>query len=83
MFYNKKIKALEERLNEVTARVNELEDAVHNLTVNVVDFATKTDALWQLSNLKKEAAPAVLASKPKPRRRPKKNNGKETPKTTE
>ena len=81
MFYNKRIKALEERLNEVNARVNELEEAVRSLTSNVVDFATKTDALWQLYSQKKETAPAVPASKPKPRYRTKKKNGKETPKS--
>jgi regulator of replication initiation timing len=81
MFYNKRIKALEETLNEAQARVEALEQRVEKLAKEVVDLVIETDTLWRLYNEKREATPATPASKPKPRYRARKKNGKETPKS--
>ena len=72
MFYGKKIKELE-------ARVNALETRVHELNHAVAQQGIEIDKLYVL--FANTIAAKVQDKKPSHRHRPKKNNGKENPTT--
>lgn len=72
MFYNRRIKELEVRVESLVKRVNELAHRIHEQN-------TEIDRLCLLI----EQQATAMAQKPKPKYRPKKHNGKETPKATE
>lgn len=72
MFYGKKIKELEERVNALETRIHELNNAV---TLQGAEI----DKLYAL--FANQAAAKVQDKKPSYRHRPKKNNGKENPTT--
>lgn len=81
MFYGKKIKALEGRLDALEVMVQEQARLISK-------YCQEVDALYEhykkMLTLQDETpAPVTPAPEPKPRRRPKRRNGKENPKATE
>ena len=73
MFYRKRISALEDRVDALEVRVKELYVIVSKYCQDVDDFLASSKV--KENPVKPEAL--------KPRRRPKRRNGKETPKVTE
>lgn len=76
MLFGKRIKSLEDKIDVLEARVNEL----LAITNNYCQEVDRLSALYQKQEQKQEPAPKQPQ---KPRYRPRKNNGKENPKATE
>lgn len=74
MFYGKRISELEEEVKFLEERVQMLNDIA-------TEQGKEIDKLYEL--FAKQEATKVQSQKPKPKYRPRRNNGKETPKASE
>lgn len=78
MFYGKRIKSLETRVEQLTQRVIDLTNMTDRLVKEVSEQSREIDSIYLLLE---QHAQAKAQAKPKPNRRPKKN-GKENTEVT-